>query len=109
MTELADENLLRFGLGDRDQIEKFVGVSRGVAIAPRPRKKEKKKSIVRASQPSWARARNSSSFPPLTSIGLPPPESPQPHKLPKSYRRRSFTVSKLTAIATAYRVRTFLN
>ncbi|MEG4484631.1 hypothetical protein [Microcoleus sp. D2_18a_B4] len=85
MTELADENLLRFGLGDQAQIEKFVGVSRGVAIAPRPGKKEQKSSIVRASQPSWARARNSSSFPPLTSIGLPPPESPQPHNSPKVF------------------------
>ncbi|MEG4352005.1 hypothetical protein QUA70_16120 [Microcoleus sp. LAD1_D5] len=43
MAELADENLLRFGLGDKAHIEKFVGVSRGVAIAPRPGKKDQKK------------------------------------------------------------------
>ncbi|MEG5035603.1 hypothetical protein [Microcoleus sp. AT3-D2] len=40
LTELADENLLRLGLGDKAHIEKFVGVSRGVAIAPRPGKKD---------------------------------------------------------------------
>ncbi|WP_041622501.1 hypothetical protein [Oscillatoria nigro-viridis] len=83
MTELAEENLLRFGLGDRARFEKFV--SRGVAIAPRPGKKDQKRSIVRASQPSRARARNSSSFPPLTSTGLPPPESPKPHNSPKVF------------------------
>ncbi|MEG4273539.1 MULTISPECIES: hypothetical protein [unclassified Microcoleus] len=43
MTELGDKNLLRFGLGDRAHIEKFVGVSRGVAIAPCPGKKDQKK------------------------------------------------------------------
>ncbi|MEG4057929.1 MULTISPECIES: hypothetical protein [unclassified Microcoleus] len=30
-------------MGDKAQIEKFVGVSRGVAIAPRPEKKDQKK------------------------------------------------------------------
>ncbi|MEG4809052.1 hypothetical protein QUA82_16170 [Microcoleus sp. F8-D3] len=53
-------------MGDKAHIKKLVGVSRGVAIAPRPGKKEQKQSIVRSSQPSRSRARDSSSFPRLT-------------------------------------------
>jgi len=49
LTGLADENLLRFGLGDKAYIEKFVGVSRGVAIAPRPGKKKQKIASPRQS------------------------------------------------------------
>ncbi|MEG4233792.1 hypothetical protein QUA40_17015 [Microcoleus sp. Pol11C3] len=48
-------------------------------------RRHKKRSIVRASQLSWARARNSSSFPRLTSIGLRLPERPLPHNSPKVF------------------------
>ncbi|MEG3841398.1 hypothetical protein [Microcoleus sp. herbarium14] len=50
-TGLADEKVLGFAFGEKLEKEKFVGVSRGVAIAPRTAKKEQKSSIVRASQP----------------------------------------------------------
>jgi len=72
-------------VGDRASIEKFVGVRRGVAIAQRPGKKDQKKidrprkSTLLGSHPQQQQ------LSPLTSIGLPPPESPKPHNSPKVF------------------------
>ncbi|MEG4508335.1 hypothetical protein QUA81_32645 [Microcoleus sp. F6_B4] len=63
LTELADENLLRFGLGDRADFEKYVGVSRGVAIALRPRKKSKKDRSSLAVKPPGLAPATAAAFP----------------------------------------------